>query len=90
MSAKAHSRYGENGASELRLEDLALLRIEIAREIVHDIDCKDAKFRREEAAGLARMIAGIAAFSSNDEDRVEQGKTLFDNLYAAFGGKRPK
>ena len=59
-------------------------------EIVHDIDCKDAKFRREEAAGLARMIAGIAAFSSNDEDRVEQGTTLFDNLYAAFGGKRPK
>src|SRR5258708_857855 len=29
-------------------------------EIVHDVDCKDAKFRREEAAGLARMIAGIA------------------------------
>src|SRR5215471_17106351 len=30
-------------------------------EIVHDVDCKDGKFRRDEAAGLARVIAGIAA-----------------------------
>jgi len=57
-------------------------------EIVHDIDCKDAKFRREEAAGLARMIAGIVALSPNDENRVEKGMSLFENLYAAFGGER--
>ena len=59
-------------------------------EIVHDVDCKDAKFRRDEAAGLARMIAGIVALNPRDEDRVEQGKSLFDNLYAAFGGGPPK
>jgi hypothetical protein len=57
-------------------------------EIVHDVDCKDAKFRREEAAGVARMIAGIIALSPDDKDRIEQGTTLFGNLYAAFGGKR--
>jgi hypothetical protein len=64
-------------------------RREIA-EIVHDVDCKDGKFRREEAAGLARMITGIVALSPKDEDRVEQGTALFDNLYAAFGGQRSK
>lgn len=55
-------------------------------EIVHDVDCKDAKYKREEAKGLARMIAGIAALFPKDEDRVERGAQLFDQLYAAFGG----
>src|SRR5581483_4084703 len=55
-------------------------------EIVHDVDCKDAKFRRDEAAGLARLIAGIVLLSERDEDRVERGRMLFDDLYAAFGG----
>jgi hypothetical protein len=55
-------------------------------EIVHDVDCKDAKFGREEAPGLARMIAGIAAACERDEDRLERGVHLFDDLYAAFGG----
>lgn len=58
-------------------------------EIVHDVDCKDAKFRREEAAGLARMIAGIAKLCEHDEDRLERGRMLFDDLYAAFGGMAP-
>ncbi|HEX8942738.1 MAG TPA: chromate resistance protein ChrB domain-containing protein [Gemmatimonadaceae bacterium] len=56
-------------------------------EIVHDVDCKDAKFRRDEAPGLARMIVGIAALCRRDEDRLERGGRLFDDLYAAFGGK---
>ena len=57
-------------------------------EIVHDVDCKDAKFGRDEAPGLARIIDGIAALSSRDEDRVERGASTFDELYAAFGGKQ--
>jgi len=77
----------ETLVSQFVPDDSALREI---AEIVHDIDCKDGKFRREEAAGLGRMIAGIVALNSNDEDRVEQGTTLFDNLYAAFGGQRLK
>jgi len=57
-------------------------------EIVHDVDCKDGKFRRDEAAGLARMIAGIVARNERDEDRLERGRALFDDLYAAFEGVR--
>jgi hypothetical protein len=59
-------------------------------EIVHDVDCKDGKFRRDEAAGLARMIAGTATLCAKDEDRVEQGAGLFDALYAAFGSRPSK
>jgi hypothetical protein len=55
-------------------------------EIVHDVDCKDGKFGRPEAAGLARMIAGVAALYDRDDDRLERGRLLFDDLYAAFGG----
>jgi hypothetical protein len=57
-------------------------------EIVHDVDCKDAKFRRDEAAGLARLIAGIAGRFDRDEDRLERGRALFDDLYAAFHAAR--
>lgn len=56
-------------------------------EIVHDVDCKDTKFRRDEAPGLARMIGGIAALCPKDEDRIERGARLFDELYAAFRGR---
>ncbi|SRR6266849_1233150 len=77
----------ETLVSQFVPDDAALREI---AEIVHDVDCKDAKFRREEAPGLARMIAGIVALSAEDEDRVERGMTLFDSLYAAFGGRRLK
>src|SRR5581483_10075508 len=73
----------ETLAVEFMAGDAALREI---AEIVHDVDCKDAKFRRDEAPGLARMIAGIVKLCDQDEDRLERGRALFDELYAAFGG----
>lgn len=55
-------------------------------EIVHDIDLKDAKFGREEAAGIGQLVAGIAAAHPEDEDRLARGTALFEDLYAAHGG----
>ena len=57
-------------------------------EIVHDIDLKDAKFAREETAGIASLIAGVVAASSGDEQRVAQGAAVFDNLYEYFRTRR--
>jgi hypothetical protein len=54
-------------------------------ELVHDVDLKDEKFGRPEAAGLGRMIEGIAAAHRDDEPRVERGAALFEDLYRAFG-----
>lgn len=65
------------------LEDPALRAI---AEIVHDIDVKDAKYGREEAAGVGQIVAGIAAAHADDEARLARGAALLDDLYAACAG----
>jgi hypothetical protein len=57
-------------------------------EIVHDIDLKDGKFGREEAAGIKTLIAGIAAATDDDRRRLERGATVFEDLYKYFFQKR--
>lgn len=56
-------------------------------EIVHDIDLKETTFARSETAGVAAMIAGIAATTPDDDARLERGAALFDVLRAAFTGR---
>ncbi|MER9234119.1 chromate resistance protein [Mesorhizobium sp. M0622] len=57
-------------------------------EIVHDIDLKDGKFSREETTGIASLIAGIAMANAEDEQRIAEGASVFDNLYRYFRQKR--
>ena len=57
-------------------------------EIVHDIDCKDAKFGRAEAAGVEQLLGGIARESATDTTRLRRGAVVFDNLYQSFGSRR--
>jgi hypothetical protein len=57
-------------------------------EIVHDIDLKDAKFGREEAIGIARLIAGVAMATADDTQRIARGSEAFDGLYEYFRKKR--
>jgi hypothetical protein len=57
-------------------------------EIVHDIDLKDGKFGRAEAAGVQRMIAGICAGTDDDDERNRRGGEVFETLYRSFKGKR--
>jgi len=56
-------------------------------EIVHDIDLKDAKFGRPEAAGLARLLTGIALMNAGDPARLAHGGAAFDALYESFRRK---
>jgi hypothetical protein len=62
-----------------RLDDPALAEI---AQIVHDIDLKDGKFNNEDAPGIERVLAGIAAAYPDDGGRLERGAQLFDELYA--------
>jgi len=71
--------------SRFAIRDPALRAI---AEIVHDIDLKDAKFGRDEAPGIERVLAGIAADNRADEARLERGSLLFDELYAAYTARR--
>jgi hypothetical protein len=57
-------------------------------EIIHDIDLKDGKYDREEAAGIRNLIAGIAAAHRDDEQRIERGAAILDDLYKYFSSKR--
>ena len=63
------------------LDDPALAAV---GEIVHDIDCKDEQFGRPETQGVARLLRGIADGTEHDEERLERGGRLFEDLYAAF------
>ena len=53
-------------------------------EIVHDIDCKDAKFEREETPGVAALLRGLVRSYPDDMSRLRQGAALFDQLYAGL------
>jgi hypothetical protein len=53
-------------------------------EIVHDIDCKDDKFGREETAGIATVIDGIVRSTPEDAARVERATALWNDLAAHF------
>lgn len=63
------------------LKDAALRQI---AEIVHDIDLKDNKYGRADAAGIRQLIEGIVARHSKDVDRDVRGTELFDDLYESF------
>lgn len=54
-------------------------------EIVHDLDLKDGKFSRDEAAGVRMMLDGLMARTENDEERIERALVIFDDLHEALG-----
>ena len=56
----------------------------VIAEIVHELDVKDGTFSRPECAGVAAMVAGICAATSDDMERLARGADLFDGLHAHF------
>lgn len=71
----------EDLVAHLGLADAAIASI---AEIVHDIDLKDAKFARPEAAGVEQMVTGLCRAHADDDERLERGVQLFDDLYLAY------
>jgi hypothetical protein len=67
------------------LADPALVAI---GEIIHDIDLKDGKYGRAETAGVRTLLAGISASSRSDEQRLERGMALLDDLHRSFNGQK--
>ena len=56
-------------------------------EIVHDIDLKDDKFNRLEAAGLDAAVRGLGELIKDDRKLVRQAGVVFDGLYEHLGRK---
>jgi hypothetical protein len=57
-------------------------------EIIHDIDLKDGKFERVEAAGIDALITGICTHYKNDDERLQRGSAIFDDLFESFSRRR--
>jgi hypothetical protein len=53
-------------------------------QIVHDLDLKDGRFGRQEAAAIALVIEGLQLSHADDHALLAQGITLFDSLYRAL------
>jgi len=73
-------RFGLNGMKGLR---------ELA-EIVHDIDLKDDKFHRLEAAGLNAIINGLSEVLRDDRKLLQQCSVIFDGLYGLLAQSAQK
>jgi hypothetical protein len=58
-------------------------------EIVHDIDLKDDKFHRLEAAGLNAIIDGMSKVLRNDRKLLQQTSIVFNGLYSLLS-KEPE
>lgn len=70
-----------------RLHDRSLVPL---AEIVHDIDLKDKKYGRSETSGFSALLTGLVASHPDDEQRLEEGIRLFENLFAYFQRRQGK
>jgi len=85
MFGAEFTHHGEDCTFETMLKRFGLgenkgLR-EIA-EIVHEIDLKDDKFHRLEAAGLNAIIDGLSKVLRDDRKLLQQTGVVFDGLHA--------
>ena len=81
------THHGEDCTFETMVKRFGLAKIKGLRElgqIVHDIDLKDDKFHRLEAAGLKAMIDGLCERVNDDRKRLQQASIIFDGLFALF------
>lgn len=53
-------------------------------EVVHDLDCKDDRFRRAETPGIGLLVQGIVQQTAADPERLTAGTELFASLHQAM------
>ena len=88
MYGAEFTHHGEDCTFETMLKRFGLSDIKGLREIaeiVHDIDLKDDKFHRLEAAGLNAIINGLSQMLRNDRKLLQQCSAIFDGLYSLLG-----
>jgi hypothetical protein len=78
---------GEDCTFETMLKEFGLTDdkgLRALAEIVHDLDLKDQKFNRSEAAGLGAVIRGLADTLKDDRKLAQHCGPIFDGLYELF------
>lgn len=83
------SHHGDDCTFETLMKSFQLKNKALANiaEIVHDIDVKDEKFNRVEAAGLDTVVRGLSQSLRDDHKVFEAGSILLDAIYAHFSNK---
>jgi len=95
MFGAEFTHQGEDCTFETMVKRFGLSKVKGLRElgeIVHDIDLKDDKFQRLEAAGLSAIINGLSETFSDDRKRLQQATVIFDSLFRLLdkqGEKKP-
>jgi len=56
-------------------------------ELIHDVDLKDGKFGRTEAAGMAALIDGLVVAYPDDAERLERGAAVFEGMYGYISSR---
>ena len=85
MFGAEFTHHGEDCTFETMLKRFGLSENKGLREIaeiVHDIDLKDDKFHRLEAAGLNAIIDGLSNLLRDDRKLLQQTGFVFDGLHA--------
>ena len=89
------THHGEDCTFETMLKRFGLTDVKGLRElaeIVHDIDLKDDKFQRLEAAGVKALVDGLSETFPDDRKRLQQASVMFDGLFRLFNklsGNKP-
>jgi len=84
------SHRGEDCTFETLLKSFGLTddpALNTLAQIVHDVDLKDGKFGRSEAAGIDLVIQALREKCEGDEALLEEGLALFDALYEKLRSK---
>jgi len=88
MYGAEFTHHGEDCTFETLLKRFGLTDSKGLREIaeiVHDIDLKDDKFHRLEAAGLNAIISGLSETLRDDRKLLQQCAPIFEGLLALLG-----
>jgi len=89
MAKADFTHEGDRCTFEVLLERFSLSDLGLAAigRIVHDLDLKDGKYRDEETAGIAAVLAGIEALHADDDQRLRSASMLLDALHRALNAK---
>ena len=93
MFGAEFTHQGEDCTFETMLKQFGLTESRGLREIaeiVHDIDLKDDKFHRLEAAGFNAIIDGLSQVLRDDRKLLQQAGILFDGLYELLSKQAAK
>jgi hypothetical protein len=90
MTDAEFTHEGDRCTFEILLERFALSEPALITigHIIHDLDLKDGKFREDETAGVAAMLAGVEVIHEEDQQRLRAVMSLFDALMAALSKPR--